>query len=173
MLLKTLKSMLLNAGRQVYCIHCIEFQKCGLPHTHILIKYSHSCTTSADIDSVVSAEMPADLDDAALVKKFMLHHHPSADYPLSKYCQHQQTNGTRKCHFGYPHALQSHTTVDTVSITIKDMLGIKWLSHIVCHCCVNFSATSTLKSAVLLTSSTIYSNTFTKVQHTLSSLNKN
>jgi len=113
MLLKTLKSMFINVGRQVYCIHCIEFQKRGLPHTHILVKYSHSCTTSVDIDSVVSAEMPVDVDDAALVKKFMLHHHPSADRPLSRYCQQQQTDGTRKCRFGYPRALQSHTTVDT------------------------------------------------------------
>ena len=113
MLLKTLKSMFIDAGRQVYCIHCVEFQKCGLPHAHILIKYSRSCTTPTDIDSVISAKIPSDVNDAALVKKFMLHHHPSADRPLSKYCQYQQTDGSCKCRFRYPHPLQSHSTVDT------------------------------------------------------------
>lgn len=94
--------MFINAGKQVYSIHCIEFQKRGLPHTHILIKYSRACCTASVIDSVVSAEMPANTADAALVRKFMLHNHPSPDWPPSKYCQRQQPGDSRKCRFGYP-----------------------------------------------------------------------
>ena len=97
LLLKTLKTMFSNAGRQVYSIHCIEFQKRGLPHTHILVKYSRSCCTPSDIDSIVSADMPADCADAALIRKFMLHNHPSPNRPPSKYCQWPQADGSCKC----------------------------------------------------------------------------
>jgi hypothetical protein len=43
LLLQALKAMFPNVGRPVYCIHCVEFQKPGLPHSHILIKFPRDC----------------------------------------------------------------------------------------------------------------------------------
>ena len=101
-----------NAGELIYIIHSIEFQKRGLPHVHILVKYSSHCLTAFDIDSVISAEMPADPEDQRLVQKFMMHHHPAEDQPPSRYCQRIE-NGFRICRFHYPKPLQSQTTIDT------------------------------------------------------------
>ena len=112
LLLKVLKTMFINAGKQIYSIHSIEFQKCGLPHAHILVKYGSPCHNPNDIDSIVSAEMPSNPEDANLVRTFMLHHHPSLDRPLSKYCQRELPDGSRKCRFGYPWPLQPTTAID-------------------------------------------------------------
>ena len=113
LLLKTLKTMFVNAGKHVYSIHCVEFQKRGLPHVHILIKYGSPCNDPNHIDSIVSAEIPSDPADAELVRKFMLHNHPLPNRPPSKYCQRELPDGTRKCRFGYPHPLQQVTTIDS------------------------------------------------------------
>ncbi|EJD36378.1 hypothetical protein AURDEDRAFT_41876, partial [Auricularia subglabra TFB-10046 SS5] len=72
-LLKTLKTMFPNAGHVIYRLYAVEFQKRGLPHCHILIKYEKDCVSTKDIDAVVSAEMPKDPSDADLVKRFMTH----------------------------------------------------------------------------------------------------
>ena len=112
LLLQTLKTMFPNAGRVLYCIHSIEFQKRGLPHAHILIKFASDCIHPDDIDSVVSAELPDNADDAILVNTFMCHNHPSPNRPLSKYCQYELHDGTRACRFRYPHPLQATTTID-------------------------------------------------------------
>ena len=81
-----------NAGGVDYHIERIEFQKRGLPHAHMLFKFRHDLLHPQDIDRIVSAEMPQDPEDAALIEKFMLHHHPNADRPLSSYCQ-KMVNG--------------------------------------------------------------------------------
>ncbi|KAL7284959.1 hypothetical protein ACG7TL_000048 [Trametes sanguinea] len=62
-----LRTMFPNAGRLLYLIHSIEFQKRGLPHAHILVKYTSDCVAPSDIDDVISAEIPSDPDDARLV----------------------------------------------------------------------------------------------------------
>ena len=36
---QALKTMFPHAGGLLYCIHSIEFQKRGLPHVHILLKF--------------------------------------------------------------------------------------------------------------------------------------
>ena len=77
--LHTLRTMSPSIGPPVYIIHRIEFQKRGLPHAHILVKYSKDCLHADDIDAVISAHIPDDEDDAALVRKYMLH----ADHPSS------------------------------------------------------------------------------------------
>jgi hypothetical protein len=56
---KTLKTMFPNAGHYMYILHSIEFQKRGLPHAHILIKFPKPCMEPHEIDQVVSAEMPS------------------------------------------------------------------------------------------------------------------
>ena len=112
LLLQTLKTMFPHAGRLLYCIHSVEFQKRGLPHAHILVKYPNDCIHPNDIDSVVSAEVPYDANDALLVNTFMRHNHPSPNRPASKYCQYELPDGSRTCRFRYPHPLQPETTFD-------------------------------------------------------------
>ena len=109
---QALKTMFPHAGGLLYCIHSIEFQKRGLPHAHILLKYRKDCITASDIDAVVSAEIPSNPSNAALVQGSMLHRHPPADKPPSKYCQRVDEDGNRTCRFHYPHALQSTTSID-------------------------------------------------------------
>ena len=74
---------------------CHVFQKRGLPHVHILLKFPHDCLHPEDIDAVISAEIPNDIEDAALVRKFMLHHHPSSSREPSKYCPFRSFSDAR------------------------------------------------------------------------------
>uniref|UniRef100_A0A6N2LP42 ATP-dependent DNA helicase n=1 Tax=Salix viminalis TaxID=40686 RepID=A0A6N2LP42_SALVM len=65
-------------GETIADVHSIEFQKRGLPHTHILVWLASKFKfrTSADIDSIVSAEIPdKNIDPLChdIVSKFMLH----------------------------------------------------------------------------------------------------
>jgi hypothetical protein len=108
----TLKTMFPNAGRLLYIVHSIEFQKRGLPHAHILLKFEHDCVHPDEINAVVNAEMPSDADDAQLVHTFMMHNHPLVSKEPSKYCQRIDAEGHRYCRFGYPQDLQPSTTID-------------------------------------------------------------
>ena len=120
-LMTTLRTMFPNAGRLLYSIQRVEFQKRGLPHAHILLKYSHDCITPDDINQVISARIPEAADDAEIVRSFMIHptHSstvisdipPSPEHPL-KYCERWK-NGTRVCRFGYPKPPQEQTTLDS------------------------------------------------------------
>ena len=101
-----------HAGGLLYCIHSIEFQKRGVPHAHILLKFCHDCITAADIDAVVSAKIPPDPRDAALIRNLMIHRHPASNKPPSKYCQRVGEDGVRSCRFHYPHPLQPTTLID-------------------------------------------------------------
>jgi hypothetical protein len=113
LLLQTLKTMFPHAGRPIYTIYSIEFHKRGLPHAHILIKYPHGCIEPNDIDSVISAEILTDPVDAQLVRKYMMHSHPTEASEASRYCQRVDENGVRRCRFRYPFALQVTTTIDS------------------------------------------------------------
>lgn len=104
---KALKTMFPHARPLLYIIRSVEFQKRGLPHAHILIKFSADCSTPEAIDAVISAEMPEDEADARLVRKFMVHNH------TANYCQRENRQTKEKyCRFSYPHALQDKTTID-------------------------------------------------------------
>jgi hypothetical protein len=119
-LMSTLRTMFPNAGRLVYSITSIEFQKRGLPHAHILLKYDKECITAEDIDQVISATIPNNPSDAELVKKFMTHpshphgviNHipPDNQHPL-KYCERWK-NEARICRFGYPKPITPETTIN-------------------------------------------------------------
>ena len=117
-LMSALRTMFPNAGHLLYSITSIEFQKRGLPHAHILLKYAQDCLSPEHIDQVVSATLPPDPADAALVLKFMVHQsHPSGiinhippddTHPL-KYCE-RWINNARVCRFGYPKPITPETT---------------------------------------------------------------
>ena len=122
-LMLTFCTMFPNAGRLLYSIQCIEFQKCGLPHTHILLKYSKNCLSPADIDCVVLAHILDTADNAKIIRHFMIHpkHNssiinntpPSLKNPL-KYCK-KWKNGARVCQFSYPKSIQEETSFDSAN----------------------------------------------------------
>ena len=109
---ETLSTMFPNAGHLLYMVHSVEFQKWGLPYVHILLKFEQDCIHPDDIDSVVDAEIPEDIEDAQLVHSFMIHNHPPLSREPSKYCQHIDNKGEHICCFNYPHPLQQNTTID-------------------------------------------------------------
>jgi hypothetical protein len=47
-------------GRTIARIYVIEFQKCGLPHAHILIFFAKNCKphTVEDVDHMINAKLP-------------------------------------------------------------------------------------------------------------------
>ena len=103
-----------NAGCLLYSVQCVEFQKQGLPHVHILLKYSKDCVLPEDIDRMISAHIPEAVEDAEIVCRFMIHlSHPSkviSNVPPSlqnplKYCE-KWKDGARVCQFGYPKSTQ-------------------------------------------------------------------
>ena len=57
-------------------LYTIEFQKCGLPHAHIIVflKPHAKLHTPEDIDSLMSSKFPTANDELLqLIKKFMVH----------------------------------------------------------------------------------------------------
>lgn len=140
-LIQALRTMFTSGGRLVYLIDCIEFQKRGLPHAHLLLKYPIDCISPADIDHVVSAKIPDDPADAELVRKFMIHNShpariishqpPDAMHPL-KYCERWR-DGARICRFGYPKPLQATTTFDEQQ-RVQYARPNPGDEHVVAHC---------------------------------------
>ena len=62
------------AGKVIHNIHTIEFQKKGLPHAHILLKFSpeDEISTVEDIDSLVCAEIPDNLNFLFFITLYLL-----------------------------------------------------------------------------------------------------
>jgi hypothetical protein len=102
-----LKSAFPSAGKVEYFISRIEFQKRGLPHCHMLIRYENA-PSICDVDAIVSAEMPLTTADAALVDQFMIHRHPASG-PLKSYCDPKKTG---KCRHGFPKPLAQETSIE-------------------------------------------------------------
>jgi hypothetical protein len=102
-----LKTAFPAAGKIEYFISRIEFQKRGLPHCHMLIRYENT-PSLRDVDAVVSAEVPTSTMDTELVRDFMTHRHP-AHGPLGSYCDPKNTG---KCRHGFPKPLVQDTTID-------------------------------------------------------------
>ena len=120
-LMSLFRTMFPNAGRLLYSVQRVEFQKRGLPHAHILLKYSKDCVLPEDIDCVISAHIPEAAEDAEIVRRFMIHSsHPSkviSNVPPSpqnplKYCE-KWKDGARVCRFGYPKSTQRQTSFDS------------------------------------------------------------
>jgi len=97
-------------GCTVARVWTIEFQKCGLPHMHLIVflHTAHKLRTPEDIDSLISAEFP-DKDELPelyeLVKKFMVHNPCGAQNP-----QYPCMDGN-KCSKSFPKPFQKQTTV--------------------------------------------------------------
>ena len=57
----------------MYTIHVIEFQTRGLTQAHILVKMENEPTFAAQIDEVITAELPTDPDLRKKIQKNMFH----------------------------------------------------------------------------------------------------
>ena len=104
-------------------LYTIEFQKCGLPHAHIIVflQPHAKLNTPEDIDSLMSSEFPLHNDDLLeLIKKFMVHIPCSPQTPNAP-CM---VNG--KCSKGFPKPFREHTSVteDSYACTKHSNTGI-------------------------------------------------
>ncbi|GKE25970.1 hypothetical protein Tco_1441354 [Tanacetum coccineum] len=91
-------------------IYTIEFQKRGLPHCHALIfLHEHDKISSTDeIDHVISAELPSEVDDPVGFEAVRTHmmHGPCGDLYRSSACMSRDG-----CVKGYPKEYSSQTTI--------------------------------------------------------------
>jgi len=88
----------------------VEWQKRGMPHLHLLVILQQHIIGAADIDAVVSAEIPDPDADPLLyasVTKFMLH--KPCDASLTAPCR--QKNADRECHRHFPKPMSLRTTI--------------------------------------------------------------
>ena len=93
-------------------IYVVEFQKRGLPHSHVLVKFRHEPPMSA-LDSFVSAELPDQTEEPALyelVKRFHMHSQDHLTREISR------CNKEGRCIYGFPKPLSPHTISGVCSI---------------------------------------------------------
>ena len=125
--LTTLLDLLIKGavlGTVVAHLATVEFQKRGLPHSHILLIMADKdrLTTPEQVDSVICAELPPDPETAdneadkeqmrrleAIVAMNMIHGPCGADQP------NMQCMATGKCDKFFPKKYQKYTVVDSAS----------------------------------------------------------
>lgn len=97
-------------GSMKYRVHVIRFQKRGLPHAHITIKFSDTYIHPHEIDLAISAQLPVDCNNLLLVKQFMIHKHKGpGGYPSNTNGCHLK-DGT--CRYEFPKPLASTTHIN-------------------------------------------------------------
>ena len=96
-------------GRAPAYVYVIEFQKCGLPHVHLLVILDEKFRlwTPSDINSCISAQWPDPERHPLLFEtiKFTMVHGPCGNYNLSAPCME---NG--HCTKRFPKAFQDNTS---------------------------------------------------------------
>ncbi|KAL6585637.1 hypothetical protein OROMI_002281 [Orobanche minor] len=98
-------------GECCVVVYVIEFQKCGLPHAHILLWLEEhaKCKTPSEIDDIISAEIPSpthDPDGYRVVTEYMLHG------PCGTKAKHAPCNVEGKCSKHFPKSFYAETTLD-------------------------------------------------------------
>ncbi|KAK9665754.1 hypothetical protein RND81_14G133600 [Saponaria officinalis] len=98
-------------GRTKGAVYTIEFQKRGLPHAHILLflHRDHKFSEVADVDSIISAEIPSQHENPVLydvVKEFMMHG------PCGPANKNSPCMVGSKCSKHFPKKYALRTTVD-------------------------------------------------------------
>nr|XP_043620000.1 uncharacterized protein LOC122591834 [Erigeron canadensis] len=98
-------------GQALAGVHTIEFQKRGLPHAHILIWLDEKakCKTPADIDDIISAEIPLESIDPRgykAVTDYMLHG------PCGPDAKDASCMNMGKCMKHFPKPFYQETTID-------------------------------------------------------------
>jgi hypothetical protein len=98
-------------GKVVSYTHVIEFQKRGLPHSHILLIMSpeDKPRTVNDFDKVISAELPE--NDTELFDIIVKHniHGPCGNFNMNSPCMNQK----KYCSKHYPKDLVNYTIQDS------------------------------------------------------------
>ncbi|XP_034905294.1 uncharacterized protein [Populus alba] len=87
---KNYTSIVFNRKPSVYDVCAVEFQKRGLPHTHLLVWLApeFKFRSPEDVDSIISAEIPDKHQDPIcfeIVSKFMMHGPCGAANPKAQY----------------------------------------------------------------------------------------
>jgi Helitron helicase-like domain at N-terminus len=96
-------------------VYRIEWQARGLPHAHMLLILEHKIMTAAQIDAIVSAEMPDPVDDPilhSLVSGHMLH--PRCDVVLQQEkhsCRADKAGLLCDCRRRFPKAMGPATVI--------------------------------------------------------------
>ncbi|GKB14094.1 DNA helicase PIF1, ATP-dependent [Tanacetum coccineum] len=98
-------------GESRAVVYVIEFQKCGLPHAHILLwlKEKSKCKTPGEVDDIISAEMPSpttDPDGYKVVTDYMLHG------PCGKDARNAACTSDGKCSKHFPKPFLAETFLD-------------------------------------------------------------
>ena len=107
--LSALKTFLRSKfGGLLYEISVVEFQKRGLPHAHIVVKFKYDPPLSA-IDSLISTELPDYNQYPDLYKQVRTFHLHSKDH-LSRPGSRCSRNG--RCIYNYPLPITPYTHVD-------------------------------------------------------------
>ncbi|KAG5562074.1 hypothetical protein RHGRI_004950 [Rhododendron griersonianum] len=98
-------------GKIIADIYVIEYQKRGLPHSHIILTLAaeDKLNSPEEIDEVICAEIPDEVNDPLAFETIMrcMIHGPCGDGNLSAPCM---VNG--KCSKHYPKKFSEQTTVD-------------------------------------------------------------
>ena len=99
------------AGKVISWMYCVEFQKRGLPHAHMLfiLAEKDALKTPEQIDLLVSAEIPSKEDNKVvynLVNQFMVHG-PCVSFNTNSPCL---DDSKKNCEKKYPMKYQEHTT---------------------------------------------------------------
>ncbi|KIJ29565.1 hypothetical protein M422DRAFT_269005 [Sphaerobolus stellatus SS14] len=122
-----LSTMFPNAGLPIYKISMIGFQKRGLPHAHILLKFHVDCIMAEDINAVVSAELPTSEEDAILVRNWMVHKHRAHTSSTLSGCQQQSNTGKSPAFDSHTHFRREQPSTIKVKSNIgEDIQGMKW-----------------------------------------------
>nr|GEW96603.1 hypothetical protein [Tanacetum cinerariifolium] len=92
-------------------VYVIEFQKRGMPHSHILLwlEENYKCKTPNEIDDIISAEMPSPIADPngyKVVTDYMLHG------PCGKDARNAACTNDGKCLKNFPKPFVAKTFLD-------------------------------------------------------------
>ena len=99
-----------NFGGLLYEIGVIEFQKRGLPHAHIVLKFRSEPSLSV-LDSFISAELPDPNQEPDLYNQVRRFHIHSRDH-LTR--QGSRCNRNDRCIYNYPHPVIPNTFADDI-----------------------------------------------------------
>ena len=104
-------------GPLVYVMAVTEFQKRGLPHAHIILKFKESAQQRGAVHDWVWAHIP-DINlypaEHAAVLKFMIHNPCTSSVNRNAVCQTDQ-NGTRRCGKHFPQPLRDNTSIENAT----------------------------------------------------------
>jgi hypothetical protein len=100
-------------GQALARVWCIEYQKRGLPHMHLLLflKNRQSYLQPEIIDQIICAEIPTDPDLAAIIKRVMIHGPCGKHDPAAPCMAKDKQTGKLQCSKRFPKDFCDKTAV--------------------------------------------------------------